>query len=83
MRGFAHSRLKNYEQALLDIEGALEIEPESVRSLHQRAYILIWYLGREEEAREDLLRVLLLEPTHEGAKRLLAKLGPDVPEADQ
>ena len=71
MRAFALGHLKQYEDSLADIMEALEIDPESVRSLYQRALVLD-ALGRRAEAREDMNHVLRLQP-HERAMQTLMR----------
>jgi serine/threonine protein kinase len=75
MRSFARSRLKDFNDALVDIEEALTIQGRSARYLFQRAQIL-YFAGRGPECREALQELLALDPAHEGAKKLMDRLGP-------
>jgi serine/threonine protein kinase len=71
-RSFARASLKNYQQALDDIDEALRIR-KSVRALYSRARIHL-FMGNREGARGDALEVLRIETDHPGAIRMLDQL---------
>lgn len=61
------------ESGLFAADEALALAPDHPRALYQRAWAL-GMLGRLEEARTSLTRLLELEPKNESAQRALAKL---------
>ncbi|MGH9849703.1 MAG: tetratricopeptide repeat protein [Blastocatellia bacterium] len=72
-RSLARTNLKKYEAALLDINTALERQPESVKFLYMKARIHL-YRGETEAAKREAQEILQLEPDHSGALRLLETL---------
>ncbi len=59
-RGLAHRLAGLYEEALTDLERALELDPDSVSAHNQRGRALR-ALGRDEEALAEFCRVLELD----------------------
>jgi tetratricopeptide (TPR) repeat protein len=73
-RSYAEANLKQYEEALADIETALRYQPDSLRNLYLRARVLL-YRGDLEAANRDAHEILKAVPDHAGALRLLDELG--------
>ena len=62
-----------FEAQLQDVERRIEAEPDSLDALFARAQILA-RLGRDDEAKNAFVAVLVKEPTHFGALTDLASL---------
>ena len=71
-RSYAHSYLKQYDEALSDIDEAIRIRPDSFQFLWQRARVHS-FRGEDEAAKSDAKKVLQLNPAHAGALRLAAE----------
>jgi tetratricopeptide (TPR) repeat protein len=61
VRGSGYRRRRRYEEALADLNRALELEPHDTLAPASRG-VTYWLMGRYEEALADLNRVLELEP---------------------
>lgn len=72
-RSLARASLKDYDGALADIEAALAKNPVSLRSLYHKARIHL-FRGESDAATATARELLLREPDHSGALRLLAQL---------
>jgi len=73
-RGFARFNLKNYDDALADIQQALEFQPKTTKFLYFRARIHS-YSGNKEQAMKDAQEVLRREPDHAGSLRIVYGAG--------
>jgi tetratricopeptide (TPR) repeat protein len=73
-RSVAKANLKQYEEALADIEEALKLQPYSVKCKYFKARIQI-YLGNIDAALQGAREVLKNIPDHAGALRILEELG--------
>lgn len=73
-KAYLHCELNDGAAALAAADEALKQEPQRVRASFLRGRALA-LLGRLDEAREQLRRVLALEPDHPDARRGLAMLG--------
>ena len=72
-RSFARASLKNYDGAMDDIEEALRLQPNSLRTLYHKARIHL-FRGELEFAAATARDVLRREPDHTGALRLIDQL---------
>jgi tetratricopeptide (TPR) repeat protein len=72
-RGYLLSRAQQYQAALVDIDAALAIEPNTAEYRIDRAMAL-QALGRSEEAIADFTAVLTAEPENAGALFLRASI---------
>jgi serine/threonine protein kinase len=73
-RSVARASLKDYDGALEDIEKALSLQHDSIKSLYFRARIHL-FRGETALARKFAQDVLRREPDHFGAVRLLDQIG--------
>jgi tetratricopeptide (TPR) repeat protein len=73
-RACARAELKRYDDALGDVQRALELIPFSVKSRYLRARIRL-LRGDRSDAKSDAMEVLRQIPDHVGALRLLDQLG--------
>jgi serine/threonine protein kinase len=73
-RGFALMNLKRYDEAMSDIDRALDDQPKSTKYLYLRA-LLHQLLGNKLQAREDANEVLRRDPDHIGASRIVHGVG--------
>lgn len=71
--GLIHQRLKKTDEALIHYTLAIQIDPEDLDSLANRAEILI-QKGKFTEAQEDLLKIKELDPKGETISAKKAKL---------
>lgn len=69
-RAMTYLKLHNWEAARHDTDTLLELQPGNVKALMRRAAALQG-LGRGEEAKVDLLKVMELEPHNKEAKQQL------------
>lgn len=76
-RSLARASLKDYDGALQDIEAALAKSPSSLRSLYHKARIHL-FRGESEAATTAARELLLRDPDHAGALRLLHQLSRSV-----
>jgi tetratricopeptide (TPR) repeat protein len=72
-RALARAELKRYDEALADVNRAIDINPRSVKSRFLRARVYLYKEDRDN-ARRDALEVLRAVPDHVGALRLLDQL---------
>lgn len=68
-RSYAHAYLKQYDEALRDIDEAVRSRSDSFQFLWQRARVHS-FRGEDEAAKRDAKEVLRLNPAHAGALRL-------------
>ncbi|HEY3176314.1 MAG TPA: protein kinase [Candidatus Polarisedimenticolia bacterium] len=73
-RAYARAELKRYDEALVDVQRALELIPYSTKSRYLRARIRL-LRGDRLDAKSDAIEVLRQVPDHLGALRLLDQLG--------
>lgn len=69
-RSFARSNLKRFEEAVADIDRALNLQPRSTKFLYFKARIN-QYRGARDNALRDAEEVLRREPSHTGAFRIV------------
>jgi serine/threonine protein kinase len=72
-RAFSRSEVKEYEEALADINEALKLTPYAIKSVYLRARINL-YKGDRLEAIKDAQSVLRAIPDHMGALRIIDQL---------
>lgn len=82
-RGLAHMEICEFRTALLDYNRAIEIDPMYAPAYLNKA-LLFEATGDPEAARDSLTKFLRLDPHHQEAQRLLARIEaelsrPDVP----
>lgn len=73
LRGDLRARFHLGSQAAADYEAALRLEPESVDAAAGLGDLLVWQLGRAEEAEPILRRTIAREPANERAMVALAE----------
>ena len=73
-RSVAKANMKQYEEALADIEQALKLQPSSMKCLYFKSRIEV-YLGNTSAARHGAREVLKNIPDHTGALRILEEIG--------
>jgi tetratricopeptide (TPR) repeat protein len=73
--GLIHSRLGNFDQALMEYDRALQLDPENVYALHNRGYTYS-ILERYDDAIADLDRAIEIDSTsaHAYSSRGMAKI---------
>ena len=76
--GWAHYQLGDYEKAVEHLERAVELSPSEAELNHHLgdAY---WQVGRKTEAKFQWVRVLKIDPDHEDARSIKAKLENGLP----
>jgi len=65
-RGQAYLTLKRYDQALADLNRAIELDPDDAEAIGSRGQACR-LLGREEEALADFARATELDPGYKPA----------------
>ena len=74
VRAFAFGRLKRYEEAISDLNKAIELDPEGIEHLFSRARVNA-YRGEIEEAIRDTDAVLATNPEHVGDVTIKVRVG--------
>ncbi|XP_038199460.1 sperm-associated antigen 1 isoform X1 [Arvicola amphibius] len=80
-RAQAEIKLQRWGSALHNCEKALELEPGNVKALLRRA-TTYKHQNKLQEAREDLQRVLCVEPHNDVAKKTLAEVESELKKAE-
>jgi Tfp pilus assembly protein PilF len=65
----------DFAEALNDYEAALKLAPDSA-NLHVLRALMLYRLGRHDEAVEECRRALQLDPGNQRAHQLMARLSP-------
>lgn len=76
-RGLAHMEICEFRTALLDYNRAIELDPMYAPAYLNRA-LLFEATGDPEAARDSLIKFLRLDPHHQHAQRLLARIEADL-----